>query len=746
MNRGIDYRTDFYSLGVTFYELLTGQLPFQSTDPMELVHSHIARKAIPPIAVNPAIPQILNDIVMKLMAKTAEDRYQTAFGIKYDLEKCWEQYAASGTIAPFELGRRDISERFVIPEKLYGRETEVETLLTAFERISAGNSEIMLVAGFSGIGKTAVVNEVHKPIVRQRGYFIKGKFDQFKRNIPFSAWVQALQNLMRQLLTETAAVVQEWKAKILAALGENGQVIIDVIPELELLIGKQPPAPELEGSAAQNRFNLLFQKFIRLFATQEHPLVIFLDDLQWADSASLKLMQLLLSDSDTGFLLLIGAYRDNEVSPAHPLMLTLDEIQKTHATINRITLAPLDRPSLNCLIADTLSCPPERAISLTELVLAKTKGNPFFTNQFLKSLYEDGLISFDFSCNYWQCDIAQVKAISVSDDVVEFMATQLQKLPENTQAVLKLAACIGNTFDLATLAIVHEKSQAETAADLWKALQEGLVIPISEVYKFFQDESSVKGQENVELTVPYKFLHDRVQQAAYFLIPEDQKQSTHLKIGRLLLTNTPENEREEKIFDIVNQLNIAVDLIDSQTEQDELAQLNLVAGRKAKASTAYAAAIGYLSVGMKLLTADSWQTNYDQTLALYELAAESAYLGGNFEQMEAWSALVLNSAKTLLDQVKVYEVKIQAYMAQTRGLDAVKTGLQVLKLLGINFPENPQPSDIQQAMVETRGNLGSRQIEDLINLPPMTQKNWQRCKFFRVYLLPPIFLRLKCIR
>ncbi len=630
------------------------------------------------------------------------------------------EYAASGTIAPFELGRRDISERFVIPEKLYGRETEVETLLTAFERISAGNSEIMLVAGFSGIGKTAVVNEVHKPIVRQRGYFIKGKFDQFKRNIPFSAWVQALQNLMRQLLTETAAVVQEWKAKILAALGENGQVIIDVIPEIEILIGKQPPAPELEGSAAQNRFNLLFQKFIRVFATQEHPLVIFLDDLQWSDSASLKLMQLLLSDSDTGFLLLIGAYRDNEVSPAHPLMLTLDEIQKTHATINRITLAPLDRPSLNCLIADTLSCPPERAISSTELVLAKTKGNPFFTNQFLKSLYEDGLISFDFSCNYWQCDIAQVKAISVSDDVVEFMATQLQKLPENTQAVLKLAACIGNTFDLATLAIVHEKSQAETAADLWKALQEGLVIPISEVYKFFQDESSVKGQENVELTVPYKFLHDRVQQAAYFLIPEDQKQSTHLKIGRLLLTNTPENEREEKIFDIVNQLNIAVDLIDSQTEQDELAQLNLVAGRKAKASTAYAAAIGYLSVGMKLLTADSWETNYDQTLAIYELAAESAYLGGNFEQMEAWSALVLNSAKTLLDQVKVYEVKIQAYMAQTRGLEAVKTGLQVLKLLGINFPENPQPSDIQQAMVETRGNLGSRQIEDLINLPPMT--------------------------
>jgi serine/threonine protein kinase len=431
MNRGIDYRTDFYSLGVTFYEMLAGHLPFSSTDPMELVHCHIARQPIPPIAINPAIPQVLNDIVMKLMAKTAEDRYQTAFGIKYDLEKCWEQYAASGRIEPFELGKRDISERFVIPEKLYGRETEVATLLAAFDRIAnppqspltkevLRGAEIMLVAGFSGIGKTAVVNEVHKPIVRQRGYFIKGKFDQFKRNIPFSAWVQALQNLMRQLLTETAAVVQEWKAKILAALGENGQVIIEVIPELELLIGKQPPAPELEGSAAQNRFNFLFQSFIRVFATQEHPLVIFLDDLQWADSASLKLMQLLLGDGDTRSLLLIGAYRDNEVSPAHPLMLTLDEIQKTETTVNQITLAPLDQPALNCLIADTLSCPRDRSISLTELVLAKTKGNPFFTNQFLKSLYEDGLISFDFSCNYWQCDIARVKALTVSDDVVEF--------------------------------------------------------------------------------------------------------------------------------------------------------------------------------------------------------------------------------------------------------------------------------------------------------------------------------------
>ncbi|MGB8690030.1 MAG: AAA family ATPase, partial [Microcoleus sp.] len=392
MNRGLDYRTDFYSLGVTFYQLLTGQLPFNSTEPMELVHCHIARMPTSPIALVPAIPVMLNNMIMKLMAKTPELRYQSAIGLRYDLENCWQEWQENGKISEFALGNRDICDRFVIPEKLYGRETEVKALLDAFDRVSEGTCEIMLVAGFSGIGKTAVVNEVHKPIVRQRGYFIKGKFDQFKRDIPFSSWVQAFQNLIRQLLTESAGEVQKWQVKILEALGENGQVIIDVIPELERLIGKQPEVPELEGTAAQNRFNLLFQKFIRVFATKEHPLVIFLDDLQWADSASLKLMQLLMSETDTRHLLLMGAYRDNEVFPAHPLMLTLDEIRKESATVNQITLAPLDRPSLNRLIADTLSCPPEMAIPLTAMVFSKTKGNPFFATQFLKSLQNDGLI------------------------------------------------------------------------------------------------------------------------------------------------------------------------------------------------------------------------------------------------------------------------------------------------------------------------------------------------------------------
>src|SRR6476620_7980049 len=394
MNRGIDYRTDFYSVGVTFYELLTGELPFQSNDPMELVHCHIAEAAPLVHEINPQIPYVLSEIVSKLMAKNAEDRYQSALGLKTDLEKCLDRLKETGEIQSFEIGQRDVSDRFLIPEKLYGREAEVSILLQAFERVSQGATEMMLVAGFSGIGKTAVVNEVHKPIVRQRGYFIKGKYDQFQRNIPLSAFVQAFRDLMGQLVSESDAQIKQWKTKILEALGDSGQVVIEVIPELEIIIGQQPPAPELSGTPAQNRFNLLFQKFIQVFTNASHPLVMFLDDLQWADLASLNLMQLLMAD--TGYLLLIGAYRDNEVNPGHPLMLTLGEIQKKQATINTITLVPLSQVTVNHLVADTLKCSKKWAGNIFQLIYQRTKGNPLFVTQFLKALHQDNLIHFNF--------------------------------------------------------------------------------------------------------------------------------------------------------------------------------------------------------------------------------------------------------------------------------------------------------------------------------------------------------------
>ncbi|BAY92906.1 MULTISPECIES: ATP-binding sensor histidine kinase [unclassified Tolypothrix] len=724
MNRGIDYRTDFYSLGVSFYELLTGELPFTTPDAMELVHCHIAKTAPLADTINPKIPPVLSEIVHKLMAKNAENRYQSALGLKFDLEKCLIQLQETGKIESFPIAQRDVCDRFIIPDKLYGRESEVENLLQAFERVSHGTTEMMLVAGFSGIGKTAVVKEVHKPIVRQCGYFIKGKYDQFNRNIPFSAFVQAFRDLMRQLITESDAQIKSWKNKILAALGENGQVIIEVIPELERIIGHQPPATKLPGTAAQNRFNLLFQKFVQVFTTKEHPLVMFLDDLQWADSASLKLMELLMGESDGGYLLLIGAYRDNEVSAAHPLIFTLDEISKAQATINTITLAALSLSSLNQLVADTLSCSSEIAQPLTQLIYQKTRGNPFFSTQFIKALYEDGLIKFNWHEGNWQCDIAEVKALSLSDDVVEFMALQLQKLPETTQEILKFAACIGNSFDLVTLAIIWEKSATETATALWKALQEGLILPQSEVYKFYVGRESQDGVKGSEI-VTYKFLHDRVQQAAYSLIPEEQKQYTHFRIGQLLLQGLSPQEQEERIFDLVNQLNMGKAVITTDEQKQELATLNLKAGQKAKLSAAYQAAQDYCTLGIALLSENTWHQNYTLMYSLHRDGSEATYLCSNFDQAEALYKEALTYAQTPLDQAIIYRVQMTQYQLQGRNAEAIAIQRQSLQLLGWTMPQAQEKiqASLDAEIATVQQFLEQHSIESMLAAPKMQDAN-----------------------
>ncbi|MEN8219680.1 MAG: serine/threonine-protein kinase PknK, partial [Pseudomonadota bacterium] len=696
MNRGIDYRTDFYALGVTFYELLTHHLPFEEAeDAMALVHRHLAKQPTPPHLLNPEIPEVISDIIIKLLEKPAEARYQSAWGLKADLEKC-QARLAQGQLEAFTLGQQDISDKFQLPQKLYGRESDIKTLVAAFDKASQGPSSLMLVAGYAGIGKSALIQEIYKPITEKRGFFIAGKFNQFQRNTPYSAIVMAFQDLVQQLLTENNARLAEWKEKILAAVGTNGQVIAQVIPEIEIIIGTQPPLPALNPTAAQNRFNYVFQNFIQLFCQAEHPLVIFLDDLQWADSASLKLMTLIMAQSQ--HLFLIGAYRDNEVDATHPLMFTLSKIS---VDIKTITIAPLSLPHINQLIADALSNTLEESRDLADLVQTKTGGNPFFLGEFLKTLYIEELLNFDFREGRWQWDLAQIKARNITDNVVELMTDKVHKLSEKTQQALKLAACIGNQFEIETLAIVSEKDAQETKADLWEALADGLIFPLEKAYKF---------------------AHDRVQQAVYSLIPEEEKQVVHWQIGQLLLKNTPPEHREQSVFVIVDQLNAGIELIEQQSEREELAHLNRLAGEKARASAAYQHAFNYFSVALGLLSSDnnSWQTQYDLALALHVEAAEAAYLSGQFEQMEQLLEVVLQQAKTLLDKIKAYEIKISSYLAQDKMLDAIETALPVLAQLGVSLPQKPNKLHIILGLLQTKITLFGKRTEDLIDLPEMT--------------------------
>ena len=712
MNRALDYRSDYYSLGVTLYKILTKKLPFDTDDAIEMVHCHLSREPIPPHKINPEIPETLSEIIMKLMSKMAEDRYQSSYGIKSDLQKCLDNLKKSGKIFRFELGKDDIFERFKIPQKLYGREDERKILLDAFKEISKGEIKIILVSGYAGIGKSVLVNEIQKPITLKCGYYISGKFDQYKRNIPYFSKIQAFKELIKQILSETDGQIAVWRKKILEAVGPNGRVITEVIPEVELIIGKQPHIPKLQPTEAQNRFKLVFQNFVKSISDKNHPLVIFLDDLQWVDYSSLNMIESFLTGLDIGYLLIIGAYRDNEVDESHPLSVALARMVKKKIDIKRIGLKPLNLNCVNRLLSDTLKCERQKSEKLAELCHSKTNGNPFFLKQFLYSLQEKKLIEFNYKNGIWEWNLEKIKKAQITDNVVDLMTQKIQELPEMTNNVLKLAACIGNMFDLKTLSLINEKSIKKTSEELFIALKAGLVLPMDESYRLVEHLNN--------LNINYKFLHDRIQQAAYLLINETDRKKTHLKIGRLILENTAKNELEDRIFDIITQLNEAKEFIDNQSEIDRLAELNLVAGTKAKSSGAKESAYTYLKFGLDLLGKNGWERQYQLCLDLHSETAEAAYLNGDYDEVERLFDEVISHSKDVLDKAKVYDIKIQAYMAQNMHQNAITTGLEITALLGIKLPKNPGKLHILIELMILKIALAGKKTKDLVNLPEMT--------------------------
>ncbi len=717
MNRPIDYRTDFYSLGVTLYELLTGRLPFDSDDALELIHWHIARIPKAPAELDPDIPKPLSQVVMKLLAKSTDERYQSALGLREDLEICAREWAAHEQIASFALGRRDVSDRFLIPQKLYGREKDVEELLGAFDRVCEGDTAMMLVAGYSGIGKTSLIQELYKPIVRQKGYFISGKFDQVVRGVPFGALIQAFRWLIRQLLSENEERLAGWRTRLSGALGAQGGVLAEVIPEIELIVGKQLPLPSVGPKEALNRFQLVFQNFVGALARPEHPLVVFLDDLQWADAATLSLLQPLLTSPGIQSLFLMGAYRDNEVDAAHPLMRTLGALESAGGVLHRVTLGPLQLPDLARFIGDTLHCEMSDAMPLAELIWEKTAGNPFFVIQFLKTLKQEGLLEFDYEQGWWTYRIDDIAGAELTDNVIDLMTKKIQRLSSKTQRALTLASCIGNAFDQQTLAIVSEQSPEVAADDLKEAISEGLILPTTRHY-----DPEDRNADATRSATMYSFLHDRVQQAAYALIPAERKQIVHLTVGRLLLERVDLDHTEESLFDIVHHLNLGSSLIAEETERLALARLNLSAGQKAKSSTAFAAALEYLKAGVSLLSEEHWESDYELTFALHLEAVECQRLCGNFDEAEQEYELLMQRARTKLDQARIYSLRILQYENQSRYADALTSARASLGLFGVSFPDSPQE---QQAALEgeiaaIQSLLGRRRIASLIDLPVMT--------------------------
>ena len=705
MNRSIDSRSDLYSLGVTLYEMLTGSLPFIASDPMEWVHCHIARQPVPPGERSKEVPAPVAAIVLKLLAKIAEERYQTAAGVEADLRRCLGEWETLRRIEAFTLGTRDTPDRLLMPGKLYGRDNDRDTLLAAFDQVvTTGTPVLVLVRGYSGIGKSSVVHELHKAIVLPRGMFLSGKFDQYRRDIPYATLAQAFRTVVRQILSKSQAEVDCWREAIQTSVGPNGQLIVSLIPELEFVIGPQPPVAPLPATEAESRFHMVFRSFLGVFARQEHPLALFLDDLQWLDAATLKLLEHLMTHPDVRHLLLIGAFRDNEVGTSHPLRQTLDAIRATQAVVRDIALAPLSLDDVTEFVADTLHCEHDSAAPLAQLVHDKTLGNPFFAIQFLAALAEEGLLAFEPDAAAWRWHLGRIRAKGYTDNVVDLMVGKLKRLSDTTQERLKQLACVGNTAEIATLTLLHGLSEVEIHRELWEAVSTELIVR--------QDDG-------------YAFVHDRVQEAAYGLIPAGERPAIHLRIGRLLAGQTSAEKLKDRIFEIVNQLNRGAGLITAGEERERVAELNLIAGERAKTSTAYVSALTYFAAGRALLTEDAWELRYPLMFGLEFHRAECEFLSSQLSAAEQRLGELAARTATLIDSAAVACLRLELYTTLDRSDRGVELCLEYLQRIGVRWSSHPTMEEVRTEYDEIWRWIGNRSIETLVDLPLSSDPEWR---------------------
>ncbi|HVK71404.1 MAG TPA: serine/threonine-protein kinase PknK, partial [Polyangium sp.] len=695
MNRGVDDRSDLYALGTLLYQALTGRPPFEGVDPMELIHAHLAVPPTPPSRLDPAIPEAVSSVVLKLLEKNAEDRYQSAEGLLADLRHCREALQKGGPIPPFLPGQHDRTDLFRIHQKLYGREHDIQALTSAFERARAGSREIVLVSGYSGIGKSSLVQEILKPLARQKGYFTSGKHDPFHRATPYSGFIQAFDGLVRQILAESEARILRWRSALLEALGPNGQVVCDVIPSLSHVIGPQPPVPAQSPLEAQNRLSQCFLLFVSVFARHEHPLVLFLDDLQWTDAASLGLLRTLLDDDSLEALFFCGAYRDNEVSPAHPLLGMLGELRRGGLLVHEIVLAPLARRHVLAMLGDCL----ERGDTgpLADAVLEKTGGNPFFVKHLVQSLHDHGVLTYTFDKG-WQWDLARIEALAYTENVVDLMVRTIGRLPVRTQEPLQLAAAIGNRFDLDLLAALLACSPEEAYGRLECAVEEGLLLA---------DRSG------------YRFAHDKVQEGAYAMIPEADRAGYRLRVGRHLAKHIDLADGQSH-FDVVGHLNAAGNLITDSAERLLLARMNLDAALRAEESAAFGSALHYLEQGLSRLPADAWTSQPALRLAYAKKMGLMLALAGRHDEGLAELGRSLEHTEGRLDRTEVLRLKMSVQVLKNDLPAALAEGLAALHGFGLDLPPFPDEAMLDAQVRATMDLVRETTIEALPGLPPLT--------------------------